>query len=77
MLMNASKFSSMKMYTRHGGAYDRGSADRYYGRACIPHYYKGDTYDSDLVSYESMTAEEIEAYMAGYEEETDRKSWDV
>lgn len=60
---------------RHGGPYDRGSADRYYGRSWNPHYYKGDTYNSDLVSYESMTAEELTAYTAGYENETDRKDF--
>ena len=28
---------------RHGGPYDRGSADSYYNRPRRPHYYKGDT----------------------------------
>ena len=51
---------------RHGGAYDRGSADSYYGRACEPHYYIGDTYQSPKVEKADMTEEEIAAYMAGY-----------
>jgi hypothetical protein len=53
---------------RHGGAYDRGSADAYYGRECEPHYYIGDTYQSPKVEKADMTEEEIAAYMAGYNE---------
>jgi hypothetical protein len=51
---------------RHGGPYDRGSADAYYGRACEPHYYTGDTYQSTKIEKAEMTEEEIAAYMAGY-----------
>jgi hypothetical protein len=53
---------------RHGGAYDRGSADAWYGRECEPHYYIGDTYQSPKVEKADMTEEEIAAYMAGYNE---------
>jgi hypothetical protein len=53
---------------RHGGAYDRGSADAYYGRECEPHYYIGDTYQSPKIEKADMTEEEIAAYMAGYNE---------
>lgn len=53
---------------RHGGPYDRGRADSYYQRGAKPHYYKGDTWFSDIVTEESMTAEEIEAYYKGFEE---------
>ena len=28
-----------KYDTKHGSPYDRGSADRYYGRGSEPHYY--------------------------------------
>ena len=34
------------MNKRHGGPYDRGSADSYYQRGPRPHYFKGDTYNS-------------------------------
>ena len=61
--------------TRHGGPYDRGSADAYYGRAYLPHYYKGATYFSDKVYADDMSSEEIQAYTAGYENQTDRKAW--
>ena len=67
----------MKQYDeRHGGPYDRGSADSYYGRGFNPHYYTGDTYNSERV--EDLTAEEIEAYKAGYddnEEDGNFKDW--
>lgn len=61
---------------RHGGPYDRGSADRYYGRPYNPHFFKGRTYDSDKVELEDMTPDEITAYTAGYRNETDRKSYE-
>lgn len=53
---------------RHGGAYDRGSADSYYGRGFRPHYFVGGTYTSEEVTQERMTAAEIAAYTAGYED---------
>lgn len=61
-------YSKMEIYTRHGGAYDRGSADAWYGRDCEPHYFTGNTYRSTEVLEENMTEEEIAAYMAGYNE---------
>jgi len=64
---------------RHGGAWDRGSADSYYRRGAKPHYYKGATYSSEIVTEESMTAEEIAQYYAGYdynEQLGDFKNWD-
>ena len=63
---------------RHGGPYDRGSADSYYGRGCCPHYFKGDTYNSEKVERKDMTEGEIAAYKAGYndnEEFGDKKDW--
>lgn len=60
---------------RHGGAYDRGSADAYYGRLFDPHYYRGATYASERVGLADMTAEEITAYTAGYNQTTERKDW--
>lgn len=51
---------------RHGGPYDRGSADSYYRRAFNPHYYTGGTGNSELIEMASMTAAEITAYTAGF-----------
>lgn len=58
-----------KPFTRHGGAYDRGSADAWYERPPAPHYYTGGTYATPRVYDTDMTVEEIAAYMAGYEEQ--------
>jgi len=52
--------------TRHGGPYDRGSADSYYRRGFNPHYYKGATYSSKRI--ETLSTDELEAYTAGYED---------
>ena len=63
---------------RHGGPYDRGSADSYYGRPRRPHYYRGDTGTSDRVDYADMTPDEVVAYLAGYEDnerDGDKKQW--
>ena len=65
----------MKYDTRHGGPYDRGSADRYYGRAFQPHYFVGGTYSSNKVKKEDMTDEDIAAYTAGWDETDERKDW--
>ena len=59
-------YANREVFTRHGGAYDRGSADSWYGRPAEPHYYIGDTYQSPKVEEADMTEEEIAAYMAGY-----------
>lgn len=63
---------------RHGGPWDRGGADSYYGRGYRPHYYKGATGFSERVEMEDMTPEEIEAYRAGYDDNEmngDKKDW--
>ena len=51
---------------RHGGPFDRGSADSWYSRPFNPHFYKGGTYQGPRVELADMTAEEITAYTAGY-----------
>jgi hypothetical protein len=68
----------MKYDKRHGGPYDRGSADYYYRRPYNPHYYIGATYSTSKIEASEMTSEEIEAYRAGYDEAEDlgdRKEW--
>lgn len=58
----------MKKYDdRHGGPFDRGSADSWYDRPRRPHYYVGDTGSSERIEEKDMSAEEIEAYNVGYE----------
>jgi hypothetical protein len=60
----------------HGGLYDRGSADSYYGRPRRPHWYPQGTYHGDAVT--ELTNLEIAEYMAGYdynEQHGDKKDW--
>jgi len=63
---------------RHGGPFDRGSADSYYWRPRKPHFYLGYTSMSPEVTEDHMTAKEIAAYNAGYdynEFSGDKKDW--
>jgi hypothetical protein len=63
------------MDERHGGPYDRGSADAYYGRQMKPHYFAGKTYMSIQYFRQDMTDEQIEEYLVGYTSTEDRKDW--
>jgi len=68
--------TNTKYDQRHGGPYDRGSADSYYGRPFSPHYYEGPTRRSPLV--EDLTEDELAAYTAGYEDNerlNNKKDW--
>ena len=67
MLVEKVEFSGVEYNARHGGPFDRGSADSYYSRGAKPHYYRGGTSVSPIVTEEQMTAEEIAAYYAGYD----------
>lgn len=70
-------YANNPLYARHGGAYDRGSADSWYGRPNEPHYFVGATHQSQKVEADGMTEEEIAAYMAGYYETAfAQKEWD-
>jgi len=59
--------------TRHGGPFDRGSADAYYHRPTMPHYYSGATYSTQRMT--NLTPEQLAAYMAGYNGQTERKEY--
>jgi hypothetical protein len=58
----------LKYDYRHGGPFDRGSADSFYCRRYEPHYYMGATGTSHRVTEEKMTQEELAEYRAGWEE---------
>jgi hypothetical protein len=63
--------------TLHGGLFDRGSADSYYGRPRDPHWYPEGSYNGTKVV--ELNNIEIQAYNAGYdhnEQFGDKKSWD-
>ena len=73
------EFGGKTYEVRHGGAFDRGSADSYYGRPPRPHYFLGDTYTSEEVAGVNVAQEFLEDYYAGYEYNEqcgDKKSWD-
>jgi hypothetical protein len=50
---------------RHGGPFDRGSADSYYGRPFRPHYFLGATYSTPEIILEPEDPEWLE-YEAGF-----------
>lgn len=54
--------------TRHNGPYDRGSADKFYGRTFEPHYKEG----RNIIMVEAGSIEWKE-YQEGFNEETASK----
>jgi hypothetical protein len=69
-------YSKLTPFIRHGGAYDRGAADAYYGRPYTPHYFTGDTYSSLKIEKADMNAQQLAAYKQGYADNADnRKEW--
>ncbi len=64
--MLVEQLESVYYNERHGGPYDRGMADSYYGRDYNPHYFTGASFNSPKIELKDMSAEEIVAYTAGY-----------
>jgi hypothetical protein len=66
-----------KVYDQiHGGLFDRGSADSYYGRSRSPHWYPAGTGNGQRVT--DLTPPEVAEYNAGYdwnEQFGDKKCW--
>lgn len=61
---------------QHGSAFDRGSADSYYGRAPFPHLGGVGVTSGERV--EVLTEQERSDYLAGYaynEAQGDKKEW--
>ena len=59
----------LKDRSRHGGPYDRGSADNYYGRPIDPHYHYWPNGTGHGFSIHLKEGEEgYDEYMAGYRE---------
>ena len=62
---------------RHGGLYDRGSADSWYSRPRDPHCYPDGSYNNPKVI--DLTPLEIAEYHAGYDDNEasgGKKLWD-
>jgi hypothetical protein len=73
------EFEGKTYDSRHGGAFDRGSADSWYSRGIHPHMFLGGSYDSVEIGVRDMTQDQIDAYLAGYnynERFGGKKSWD-
>jgi hypothetical protein len=67
----------MEHDTRHGGPYDRGSADAYYGRPFNPHYFLGAT-GSGVCFTIRPDEPEFAAYVAGWNDQHEsgvHKDW--
>lgn len=72
------EYEGKKFDARHGGPFDRGAADSYYGRPIKPHFYTGATGTSTLVPKYGMSKEAIAEYYAGYDYNEDmgyKKEW--
>ena len=57
----------MAINKRHGGPYDRGSADAYYRRPANPHYYEGPTRATQAIF--EMTDQQVKEYNTGYRDQ--------
>lgn len=72
------QFNGKQYDDRHGGPFDRGSADSWYGRPFRPHFFTDATYQSDEIEERFMTKAQIADYTAGYEfneQFGDKKVW--
>lgn len=70
--------SATNIDKRHGGPYDRGAADSYYGRARRPHFFTDATYSSEEIPERFMTAQQVAEYHQGYDDNEasgDKKNW--
>lgn len=71
------KFAGVEYDDRHGGPFDRGASDSYYGRPRYPHYFTGATHMSQEILIEEGTPA-YDEYMAGYswnEKHGEKKDW--
>ena len=60
-------FNGVSYNDRHGGPFDRGSADSWYSREREPHYYVGETGMSTRLEEVDMSEKEVADYNAGYD----------
>lgn len=78
MIAEQVNFEGVEYDATHGGPFDRGSADSYYGRPEDPHFWPEGTYKGRRVEQEQMTLAQMRAYYAGYrynEQFGDKKDW--
>ena len=79
MIAEKIQYKGVEYDARHGGPFDRGSADSWYSRERNPHYYVGATAMSARIEEAEITPEAVAAYHAGYdynEESGGKKDYD-
>ena len=60
-------FDGVEYDARHGGPFDRGTADSWYDRPRRPHFFSDASYFSDEIEERFMTKAQIAEYNAGYD----------
>ena len=73
------EFQGVVYDASHGGPFDRGSADSYYGRPQSPHKYPNGTGNAPRIEGPELTLAEMREYYRGYEYNEcfgDKKNWD-
>lgn len=76
--MNTIEYRGQVFDRSHGSPFDRGAADSYYHRPRDPHYWPQGTYNGRRREISEMSAEEVQAYLSGYdynEQYGDNKDW--
>ena len=53
---------------RHGGPFDRGSADSWYRSSPDPNYWTHGSYHGERIGHNRMSEQEISDYYEGYDE---------
>jgi hypothetical protein len=72
------EFNGITYTTWHGSPFDRGSADSYYGRAQVPHWWPEGTGKGVRIASQDMTLAQMREYYRGYEyneQHGDKKEW--
>ena len=74
-IFRALEFDNGKRHRTHGGPFDRGSADAYYGRGYEPH--KMEAFLGKMKPHDLESENEKADYEAGYYHTYDRRHWNV
>jgi hypothetical protein len=79
MVIEQVLFQGIVYDASHGGPFDRGSADSYYGRPQTPHKYPNGTGNAPRIEGPELTLQEMREYYRGYEYNEcfgGKKDWD-
>jgi hypothetical protein len=79
MVIEQVLFQGIVYDASHGGPFDRGSADSYYGRPQTPHKYPNGTGNAPRIEGPELTLQEMREYYRGYEYNEcfgGKKNWD-